>query len=146
MFGTDDIFSWSVNPDHRTVSKIAKELVCNTHQWAMEPLQLKVRSSKLLLASMAACPSPRSTLQQPSSRPVATQLGSSQRSHAPPCSLGCDQMSPTPGPTAVPCQAQPSRQPVATRSGRVVRPSQNTLTLDLVLTHKHAHIHSHSQT
>ena len=50
MFGTDDIFSWSVNPDHRTVSKIAKELVCNTHQWAMEPLQLKVKSSKLCLS------------------------------------------------------------------------------------------------
>ena len=72
--------------------------------------------------SMAACPSPPSTPQQPSSR---TQLGSPQRSHAPPCSLGRDQMSPTPGPTAVPCQAQPSRQPVVTRSGRVVRPNPN---------------------
>ena len=75
------------------------------------------------LPSMAACPSPPSTPQQTSSRPVATQLGSPQRSHAPPCSLGRDQMSLTPGPTAVPCQAQPSRQPVVTHSGRVVRPN-----------------------
>ena len=53
------------------------------------------------LPSMATSPSLPSTRQQPSSP---------QHSHAPPCSLGCDQMSPTPGPTAVPCQAQPSRQ------------------------------------
>ena len=62
------------------------------------------------LPSTAASPSPPSTPQQTSSRPVATQLGSPRRSHAPPCSLGRDQVSPTPGPTAVPCQAQPSRQ------------------------------------
>ena len=47
MFGTDDIFFQSVNPDHRTVSKTATQPVCNTHQSAMEPLQLKIRSSKL---------------------------------------------------------------------------------------------------
>ena len=74
------------------------------------------------LPSLAACPLPPST-PPPSSRPVATQLGSPQHSHAPPWSLGHDQMSPTPGPNAVPCQAQPSRQPVVTRSGRVVGPN-----------------------
>ena len=75
------------------------------------------------LPSMAASPSPPSTPQQTSSRPMATPLGSPQRSHAPPCSLGRDQMLSTPGHTAVPCQAQPSRQPVVTRTGRVVRPN-----------------------
>ena len=50
MFGTDDIISRSVNPDHRTVSKTATQQVCNTNQSAMEPLQLKVRSSKLCLS------------------------------------------------------------------------------------------------
>ena len=54
MFGTDDIFSRSVNPDHRTVSKTATQPVCNTHQSAMGLLQLKVRSSKLCLS----CPWP----------------------------------------------------------------------------------------
>ena len=49
MFGTDDIFFRSVNPDHRTVSKTATQPVCNSHQSVMEPLQLKVRSSKLCL-------------------------------------------------------------------------------------------------
>ena len=50
MFGTDDIISRSVNPDHRTVSKTATQQVCNSHQSVMEPLQLKIRSSKLCLS------------------------------------------------------------------------------------------------
>ncbi len=49
MFGTDDIFFRSVNPDHRTVSRTATQPVCNSHQSVMEPLQLKIRSSKLCL-------------------------------------------------------------------------------------------------
>ena len=50
MFGTDDIFFRSVNPDHITVSKTATQPVCNTRQSAMEPLQLKIRSSMLCLS------------------------------------------------------------------------------------------------
>ena len=50
MFGTDDIFFRSVNPDHRTVSKTATQPVCNSHQSVMESLQLKIRSSKLCLS------------------------------------------------------------------------------------------------
>ena len=50
MFGTDDIFFRSANPDHRTVSKTATQPVCNSHQSVREPLQLKIRSSKLRLS------------------------------------------------------------------------------------------------
>ena len=124
MFGTDDIFFRSVNPDHRTVSKTATQLVCNSHQSVMEPLQLKIRSSKLCL-SRPLPPVLRRLLHR--SNPgadlwlLSLALHGVHMHHH--CSLGRDQMSPTPGPTAVPCQAQPSRQPVVTRSGRVVRPN-----------------------
>ena len=123
MFGTDDIFSRSVNPHHRTVSKTATQPVCNTHQSAMEPLQLKVRAAN-------CAPAVHGLLSFAAFYTAATQRPTcgysawlSQRSHAPPWSLGRDHMSPTPGPTAVPCQVQPSCQPVMTRSGRVVRPN-----------------------
>ena len=122
MFGTDDI-SRAMNPDHSTVTKTTTELVCNTHPSATGAPTTEGQKQQIVpLLSMATCPSPPSTLQQPNSQPVATQLGSPQRSHAPPCCLGHDQMSPTPGPTAVPCRAQPSGQPVVMRSGQVVRP------------------------
>ena len=123
MFGTYNTFSRSVNPDHNTVSKTATQLVCNTHQSATGAPTTEGQKQQIVpLPSMAACPSPPSTPQHPNSRPVATLLGSPQRSHAPPCCLGRDQMSPKPGPTAVPCRVQPSHQHVAMRSGQVVRP------------------------
>ena len=62
------------------------------------------------LPSMASCPSPPSTPQQLSGRPVATQPGSPQRSHAPPWSLGRDHMSPTPGPVSYTHLTLPTRR------------------------------------
>ena len=93
-----------------------------TGRWRGAPTTEGQKQQIVPLPSMAACPSPPSTPQQPNSQPVATPLGSPQRSHAPPCCLGRGYISPKPGPTAVPCRAQPSRQHVAMRSGQVVRP------------------------
>ena len=123
MFGTYTTFSRSVNPDHSTVSKTATQLVCNTHQSTTGTPTTEGQKQQIVpLPSMAACPSLPSTPQQPNSQPVATLLGSLQCSHAPPCCLGHDQMSPTPGPTVVPCRAQPSHQHVAMCSGQVLGP------------------------
>ena len=124
MFGTDDIFFRSVT---QTTEQSARQLrnrsaIPTSQRWS--PYNWR--------SEAANCASPvHGHLSFTAANQQPTCGYSAWLSTAFTCTtmfLGRDQMSPTPGPTAVPCQVQPSHQPAVTHSGQVVRPNPKYLT------------------
>ena len=140
MFGTDDIFFQSVNPDHRSQQDSYATSLQHPSVGDGTPTTEDQKQQTVPLPFMATCPSPPSTLEQ-------TCGYSAWLSTAFTCTTMFLGVWPDVSYTRAYCSSMPGAIKLSACSDMLWASCQTrSKILDLVPTHKHAHIHSHSQT